>query len=176
MSAPIEFRFEFDDQYLLTSLRRHRATGRRARWQGLFRLFVTPFFLALVAFQFWNGTWGGAVAYTALLLLLWFGVPLEDALARRRLLRSPLCGLSVRVVLRDSGMQATDARSDVESGWKGIRKVRAFDDGVLVYLAEKEFRWLPHAALVEGTPEEVETLLYTNVPEFVSLQRRKRSG
>jgi hypothetical protein len=176
MSAPIEYRFVCDDEYVLTTLRRQRGQMPRARLQVLLTGFVTLFLLLGGVSMLWKHDWFGGTALTIGVVIVWASQPLGDHLALRRFRNSPVRGLETSVVLDEHVLRAGNSMAQEETGWNMLPKARVFADGVLLEGVEKHLRWLPHAALVSGTPEEVESLLREKVADFAALRSRAARG
>ena len=102
------------------------------------------------------------------------GDRLDDALARRKIRRSPHYGTELRIVLDESSCQVRDVNTDQQLDWKLFSRARAFDDGILLESVEGHGRWLSNTALVAGAPAQAETLLREKVADFADVRWRKR--
>ena len=176
----IVYRMVADEEHVMTRQRRHGIVMRKSSRSGI-RPWLLYVFLALmfaiqvaarsVGFAWFTGTM--VVFCVSLPIAVRF---LERAQVRRALRGKMAADLAVTVELDQDGLRSNDSKNEVELGWAFFTQARSFDDGVLLYDADRRMRWLPHAALEAGSSEQVETLVREKVKDFASMGRGKRRG
>ncbi|GAA6142609.1 YcxB family protein [Hydrogenophaga sp. 5NK40-0174] len=162
-----EYRFEFSEDHLLTSLLRYR---QQIWWRRLFlalkwvlaAAFAIPMLVAI-----YMGVPALAGLFGAVLFALVLGWPIDAWLIRRRFRNSPYHGDNIVLSLSDGGVRIVGRSSDSQIAWSAFTKARRFRDGVLLFQGPGMFNWLPDSAALEPTTLEVaQKLVRSNVGDY----------
>jgi hypothetical protein len=166
--------------YIVEALERHRAQDPSQR---VF-IAVAILFPGLFALSLWPFDTKDLVAIAAVCAAM-FALPIVtyriQYWALRRRFRNLPEGLGTfRVSVGPDGVFSRSASLEPQSGWSAsaapwsaYERAVPLPDGILLYRAAEGVQWLPDAALVEGSRDDVEQLFRAHLPSGVSRARRR---
>lgn len=160
------FEITFSESFLVEMFRRHRRSRKLALYATLLKGFLGLCLIGLTVMCVLAKTYVGASVICVFLALLVFAYRIDELLLRQRFRKSPYHDERIRIQLSAGGFTANSTKSNVQLGWAAFTGARRLDDGFLLFQGPGVFNWLPINAITEGTADDAEELIRTNVPDY----------
>lgn len=157
----ISYNFVADATYLRTALVRfRRQKPHRYRGPLIFGLIAICLAGAWVYARKTNAEWIAVPQFTLIGGLVGGlgGAAIGWLMQSRRLKRTAGQGVTVIVRLSDEEVTTSDAQARTHLRWTVFTRAVRFPDGIIL-LRGRVLRWLPDAALQDGSPEEATALV-----------------
>lgn len=157
----ITYKLLLDKRFYRVAVNRYykqRSILRKLPLQFLFVLMVS-FFMWIYAWKGhaeWSKTAGWGFLLLVVLSVLWFFFSRWTILHRFK--RRKDFNSEVTVSLSDDGISVTGRHAKSELQWAAYPEAVRFTDGILL-LRKGVIRWLPDAAIQEGTPQDATALV-----------------
>ena len=163
-----EYRFLFDDAYLIESMQRYRQASGGRIWRGAVKsvcflgLLGILVFTVVSAFETPGVLLVGLIPLTFLVLLA-MGPRFDYWVARRRFKASPSYGAEMSVSLAEAGVSFATKVGHSELNWVAFARAVAFPDGFLLFTSPRFAYWLANRALARGALGDVSRLFQSHV-------------
>lgn len=175
-----EYLIARDGDYLVEALERHHAQDPNQ----LAMIAVTILFPGLFALNLWpfdtKDLLTIAAVYTAVCAVLLPPRRIQRWALRRGFRNLTEGPATFRVSVGPDGVFSRSASLEPRSEWSAFaapwsayERAVPLPDGILLYRAAEDVDWLPDAALVEGSRDDVEQLVRAHLPIGVSRARRR---
>jgi hypothetical protein len=156
-----EYHIPFDDAFLVEMLGRHRRT--KSRRMIAVKGFLGCFLVVAAISSLMQGWLGMAAFWAFLVVAMLYSHRIDYWLARRRFLRSPLCGGIVTLTVGPEGVHTVSNFHDSRVAWTAYTSAYMFSDGMLLYQGPGVFQWLPDRLLMSGTRAGAESIVRTRI-------------
>lgn len=160
------FEFTFSDAFLIEMFRRYRRSKRLAPYATLLKVFLGLCLTGLMVLCVHGKIYGAAPILSVFLVLLIFARRIDEFRMGRRFRKSPYRDERIRIQLSADGFDAKGTKSSAQLSWAVFTGARRLEDGFLLFQGPGVFNWLPLRAITEGTVEEAEELIRTNVSDY----------
>ena len=163
-----DYRFLFDDAYLIDSMERYRQAAGGRLWRGALKsvcfigLTGLLVFTVVAAFETPGVLLVGLIPLTFLVLLA-MGPRFDYWLAKRRFKSSASYGAEISVSLAEEGVSFVTEVGRSELKWAAFARAVAFTDGFLVFTSPRFAYWLANRSLAHGALGDVSRLLQSHV-------------
>ena len=164
-----EYRFLFDEGFLIQAFRRYRRQHGTRRVLMAIKVVAAVLLVPLAVFAVAHRVWWLAAFFLALVILMFNAHLIDFFLIKRQFRKSPYRDEHVVITLAAEGVHAVSSKSDSKLTWAVFTKARRFHDGFPVV-----FNWLPEPALTEGTAADVESLIKTHVRDYRIVESARR--
>lgn len=164
--APIQYRFQFSEDHLLTAFLRCQQQARW--WRPLFwiRLGLGAVVGLFVVFLLGRGRFVPAAIFGSIAAALCFFGRLNAWLLRRRFRRSPYHDDPITFSLSEGGAHAVGRDSDIRIGWATFTRARRFEDGLLLFQGPGVCNWLPDSAADAATVTAAQALVRAHIRDY----------
>lgn len=121
---------------------------------------------ALLAIFVWAKLVWASLLFAGFLALLAAGPHFDYWLCKYQFRKSPFYNDDLGITLTQDAYSCVGPRSQTKLAWSAFTKARRFTDGFLVFIDAHSPIWLPDSALQAGGPQEVESILRSQVKDY----------
>jgi hypothetical protein len=164
---PISYAIQADERFYQQTFDRYRSSKVWRRMLAPVRYFVAAYLMYVAIREFSIEEFGFSLVLTVVAAVILGARWIDWFILRHRLRRSPFLGDNAVVHLDDHGIHGDAQLAKGSMTWPSCTKAIEFRDGVLLYHGPTYFRWLPHAALSDGTtPADAVDFIRRHVENF----------
>jgi len=157
------FEITMDERIVRQEVRAWRRYRKGRCFEGAVKLVLGTFVAGLVVLGAVAGAAEVLVPTLTLLLLLILAPWLDRWWMGRQARKSSRFGYTSRIEISDAGLHETGLWNDGTVDWTAFRSARRTRKGIMLYLGQDAFKWLPFDSLVEGTREDAAEIVRRNV-------------
>jgi pimeloyl-ACP methyl ester carboxylesterase len=171
-----EYRFAFDEAYVVASLARYRRQRKVYPWFIAVKIVCflgLAALLGIIVVVSLGSSYSGSTAalFAAILpavfiVLLLLGPRLDYALLKRNLRKSPFYGGEVHFSFSEKEVAVATPKSQGTLAWSAFTAAKRSSDGFLLFSGPSLYHWLPDSSLVAGAVGDVERLFRENVRPY----------
>jgi hypothetical protein len=164
-----QYRFSYDDAYVIDFASRYRRQRRAYPWFTVVRVVCIAGLVALLAVivvlavrqpnREWLALLSLSLVPLFFIVLLLLGPRLDFALLKRGIRKSPFFGCEVQIAVSDAGVSVDTPKSQLSLSWSAYTRAKRLATGFILFSGPSPAHWLPDRALVAGTVGDVERLL-----------------
>ncbi len=163
------YEITYAEPYMIETLRRLRRCHKLSRFVLLLKMFLGLMLALVIAACAAAKIYFGMVVCSAFLILLFVGRRIDERIACRRLRNSPYWGDHAQIRLSPEGFAFNSKPANAQLTWTAFTAAHRFSDGLLLTQGPGLYNWLPHSAIIEGTAEDAELLIRSNIAKYKAI-------
>lgn len=164
----IRYEIRIDEAHLAEGMRRRRKVGLSQYGRVVLKAVA---YVGLVALAFVGvivHAWPITLFAAALAGLMLFAPRMDVWLYARRLRKSPFYGCVATIEVDDDGYCYQSDPMSTRGSWRLFTSANRLQDGFILFDTDGNCMWWPDSALVEGTPEQMRSLLQAHVTRYAA--------